>query len=287
MKAQLHIQVAARNGCSYLKKAFFTTPFKVMNITEDKAGKQLQLMLMSSSPGILDGDEYDIKIEVEKNCSLQLHTQAYQRLFNMKLGAAQQMNIHVADGASFCYLPHPSVPHEQSSFTSLNNFYLQDYSQLLFGEVLTCGRKLNGELFLFSKYHSISNIYINNKLVIKENLVMAPGKTDAVIHQLEGFTHQASMICLWPQGLVAESKAAALAYLSHRQDILYGVTAAPVNGVIIRLLGNSAEYLFNCIKKLHDILQLLKHSGSGAAALGKQDKHEYKPVESIKSIYEQ
>ena len=41
MKAQLHIQVADRNGCSYLKKAFFTTPFKVANITEDKNGKQL------------------------------------------------------------------------------------------------------------------------------------------------------------------------------------------------------------------------------------------------------
>ena len=54
------------------------------NITEDKTGATLQLMLMSSSPGILDGDEYKIKIELEENCSLQLHTQSYQRLFNMK-----------------------------------------------------------------------------------------------------------------------------------------------------------------------------------------------------------
>jgi len=256
MKAQLHIQVAARNGCSYLKKAFFTTPFKVMNITEDKAGKQLQLMLMSSSPGILDGDEYDIKIEVEKNCSLQLHTQAYQRLFNMKLGAAQQMNIHVADGASFCYLPHPSVPHEQSSFTSLNNFYLQDYSQLLFGEVLTCGRKLNGELFLFSKYHSISNIYINNKLVIKENLLVQPSLIDVyAIGQLEGYTHQASMIYMEQTADIKIKQRQLIDLLSTQKNIEAGISVAPVNGLIIRLLGNGAEQLHDCLQQIRQLLQ--------------------------------
>ena len=123
MNSELHIHVAVKNGISFLKKAFFTTPFKVMNITEDKKSEQLDLMLMSSSPGILEGDAYEIKIEVEKGCSIQLHTQAYQRLFTMKTGATQQMTVHIADNASFIFLPHPSVPHEQSTFTSRNNFF--------------------------------------------------------------------------------------------------------------------------------------------------------------------
>src|SRR3954462_1531231 len=106
MNAKLHIQVADRNGSSYLKHVYFTTPFKVANITEDKTEPKLDIMLMSSSPGVLDGDVYEMKIEVEKNCALQLHTQAYQRLFTMKHGAAQQLNVHLADNSSFIYLPH-------------------------------------------------------------------------------------------------------------------------------------------------------------------------------------
>ena len=155
MNAELNIQVGERKGCSYLKHSYFTTPFKVVNITEDKTQYDLHLMLMSSSPGILDGDMYDIKIEVEKNCSLHLQTQAYQRLFTMKHGATQQMNVYVGDNASLVYLPHPSVPHEQSIFTSLNNFYLSSNCSFVFGEILTCGRKLNGEAFLFSDRKSV------------------------------------------------------------------------------------------------------------------------------------
>jgi urease accessory protein len=255
MNAQLHIQVASRNGCSYLKKAFFTTPFKVMNITEDKMGKQLHLMLMSSSPGILDGDEYDVKIEVEQNSSLQLHTQAYQRLFNMRQGATQQMNVHIEYGASFCYLPHPSVPHDQSVFTNRNNFYLDNNCRFLFGEILTCGRKLNGEEFLFSKYHSISNIYINDKLVIKENLLMQPSLINVhAIGQLEGYTHQASMIYL-QEDVDIKKIQLQLTELLSAKNIEAGITAAPANGLIIRLLGNGAEQLYDCLQQIQRLLK--------------------------------
>jgi urease accessory protein len=259
MKSQLHIQVAGRDGVSVLKKTFFTMPFKVMNITEDKTGRQLHLMLMSSSPGILDGDEYNIKIEVEEGCSLQLHTQAYQRLFNMKQGATQQMTVHIADNASFCFLPHPSVPHEQSVFTTRNNFHLDDNSSLVFGEVLTCGRKLNGELFLFSKYHSITHVYINNKLVIKENLLMRPSLINVhTIGQLEGYTHQASMIFLQETADIKNIQKELLEFLSTEKNIESGITAAPVNGLIIRLLGNGAEQLYDCMKRIGTILQTHK-----------------------------
>ena len=51
----------------------------------------------------------------------------------------------------FVLLPHPSVPHEAIDFTSRNKIYLSDNCSLIFGEVLTCGRKLNGEVFSIFK----------------------------------------------------------------------------------------------------------------------------------------
>ena len=267
MNAELHIQVADRNGCSYLRKAFFTTPFKVANITEDKTAQQLHLTLMNSSPGILDGDEYNMKIEVEQNCSLQLHTQAYQRLFHMKSGATQQLDVHVADDSSFCFLPHPSVPHEQSIFSTHNNFYLGNNCQFIFGEVLTCGRKLNGEAFLFSKYHSITQVFINDKLLIKENLLMQPSLINVhAIGQLEGYTHQASMIYLQPNVDCKILQSTIIELLSAEKNMELGISIAPVNGLIIRLLGYGAEQLYNCLQRVAQILQTqtiktLQHAG--------------------------
>lgn len=257
MNAALHIQIGERKDCSYLKQVYFTTPFKVANITEDKIQHELHLMLMSSSPGILDGDVYDMKIEVNKNCSLVLHTQAYQRLFNMQYGATQQMNVHIGDGASFVYLPHPSVPHEQSIFTSRNNFYLGKNCHFVFGEILTCGRKLNGEAFLFSKYHSINQFFLNDKLVIKENLLMQPSLIDVqAIGQLEGYTHQASLIYLNESADTKHIQTIFLELLAEQKNIEYGVTAAPVNGMIVRLVGHGAEQLFGILNKINSCIKL-------------------------------
>src|SRR6187431_1258623 len=105
MIATLHIQTAVRGNTTVLKNSYCSTPFKVANITEDKTSNPLHLMLMSSSPGILDGDQYQLKIEVEQDCALQLHTQSYQRLFNMKQSAVQSLAVYLAPNASFFFLP--------------------------------------------------------------------------------------------------------------------------------------------------------------------------------------
>ena len=251
MTAELHIQAARVNDTTCLKKCYCTTPFKVANITEDKKDTTLRLMLMSSSPGILDGDVYNIKIELEENCSLQLHTQSYQRLFTMKEKATQKMEIQFAAGASFCFIPHPAVPHEQSGFTARNKIFLSNNCNLIFGEILTCGRKLNGEVFLFSKYHTITEIFMHDKLIIKENLLMQPSLIDVNnIGQLQGYTHQASLIYLDEHADVKRIKATVMEILSTQKDISAGITSAPVNGLILRLLGQKAEQLFDCLKMI-------------------------------------
>ena len=164
MISKLHIQTSLRNETTFLKRVYFTPPFKIADITEDKRSGQLHLMIMNSSPGILDGDEYKMKIELSEKSSLHLHTQSYQRLFTMKKNASQTLEVLQAPGSSFCFLPHPVVPHELSDFSSHNKIFLAGNCCLIWGEVLACGRKLNGEIFKFSKYHSITQIFINNTI---------------------------------------------------------------------------------------------------------------------------
>jgi urease accessory protein len=128
---------------------------------------------------------------------------------------------------------------------------------LIWGEILTCGRKLNGEVFQFSKYHSITEVFINNKLVIKENLLMQPSFIDpTVIGQLEGFTHQASFIFLDEKTDCINVADNIHDYLSLQHEIVFGITAAPANGLIIRILGYKAEQLHDCLKAIAKIAEL-------------------------------
>lgn len=256
MIAKLHIQASGREGITYLKQNYFSPPFKVANITENKKAVFLHLMLMSSSPGILDGDEYSIKLDVDADCSLQLHTQSYQRLFTMKNGARQMMEVVLQKGSSFIYLPHPSVPHQNSIFTAINKIYLTNACRLIWGEILTCGRKLNGEVFQLSKYHNLTHIYLNNKLVIRENLLIQPASINpASMGQLEGFTHQASLIILDEQMDIDSIQDEVTELLASIEDIAFGITTAPIHGIIVRILGNKAEQLHNGLQSIALLVQ--------------------------------
>ncbi|CAN5699705.1 urease accessory protein UreD [soil metagenome] len=255
MIASLHIKTRLKQQVTVLENVYCTTPFKVANITENKKLKELQLMLMSSSPGILDGDAYKLKIELGPGSHLNLHTQSYQRLFNMKQSATQNLEIHLAESSSFCYLPHPSVPHKSSNFTAINKIYLSAGCRLIFGEILTCGRKLNGEVFSFSSYHNITEVFINNKLIIKENLLIQPATINLqAIGQLEGFTHQASLIFLSENCKLKEASALVDNFIAGEKELVYGITETPVRGLLVRILGQKAEQLHDCLKGIAAIL---------------------------------
>jgi urease accessory protein len=254
MKAQLTIQTKYCSGVTQLAGCYFTPPLKVMNITEDKAAAKLDLMLMSASPGILEGDVYSMRIDVAAQSSLQLHTQAYQRLFAMKKGADLTMEVHIGDDAFFYYLPHPAVPHKESVYRAHNKIYLSNNSQLLWGEVLTCGRGLHNEVFQFTLFHNLTEIFWNNKLVIKENLFLEPATSNpALMGQLEGFTHQATLL-FWSQDKNEDECIALLdEFLAQQTELVYGITTAS-QAVEVRLLGYKSELLYDCLKAMAALL---------------------------------
>ncbi len=255
MRSHLHIVAAYKNNKTYLKNSFCMQPFKIGNVTEDKTKNLMKLMIMSSSPGVLDNDDYDIKIEVEKEAQLQVTTQGYQRIFTMQNGAEQTINVHLASNASLSYLPHPNVPHKSSNYTGINNIYLSNSHSLLWSEIITCGRKLCDEEFMFTRFQNITKVYLNNKLVVKENILLEPHKRNIhAIGQLEGYTHQS--------GLLFINNKADNEYLMYEcrelllpiEGIEFGISELPVNGFTIRMTGHKGEQLFELHKQLAYLL---------------------------------
>lgn len=251
MNGVLHFVTGFKNGRTFLKSVYNTPPFKLADISGNRPARKLQLMLMSASPGVLEGDNYKIKIELAEGTEVDLATQSYQRLFQMEKGAAQSMEVYMANHASFTYLPYPVVPHKLSSFSTQNKVFLSTHCTLIWGEVLTCGRQLNGETFSFTRYHNKTEIFLHGKLVVKENLFLQPAAINInCMGQLEGYTHQASFIFINEDAPVRELYTKISERLNKESEIAFGVSLLPVNGLSVRLLGYRGEQLHNCLKQL-------------------------------------
>jgi len=255
LKGNIHIRTTLKRGKTVVEDCFFTPPFKVTDITESRDQPEKTLMIMNASPGVLDGDVYALDFHIGAGTSLRLCTQSYQRLFRMRTSASLAMQVNIEKDASFCFIPHPTVPHKLSDFTSRNRINLSPGCTLYWGEVVSSGRNLHGESFSFTRYHGVTEICMNGKLIVKENLLMVPGLMNlAGIGQLEGYTHQATFIAMANQEIKKEMMQEIQGLLAAEENIEYGCTAIPGNGFLVRMLGYQGEQLFDCLHMIYDVL---------------------------------
>jgi urease accessory protein len=248
MISELQIRAGERNGSTYLQHSYFTRPFKVADISGKNAAA-LHLVMMTASPGILDGDQYEINVELAAGTKVHLYTQSYQRIFHMKEGAKQRFNVKMNAGSSFCYLPHPSVPHESSVFEGYNRITLEKDCRLLWGEIITCGRKLNGEVFRCRLFQSITEVYRDDRLLFKDVTVLQPGQISASsTGQWEQYTHQAALYWHDETQDMAVMADRIHELISNEKDIAAGVSQTASGALLLRVLGLGAEQLYRIFK---------------------------------------
>ncbi|WP_413997998.1 urease accessory protein UreD [Flavobacterium sp. W1B] len=256
MVSTLKIEVEERQGQSFLRDAFVMQPFRVTPVGQYKTDGAAYLMISSTSPGILSGDVYDIKVHVKKNARLQLQSQSYQRLFNMEGSASQVIAINMEKNTAFSYVPHPIVPHEDSNFKSINTINIEDGCELTISEIITCGRKHYGETFKYAHFQNLIEVYHHDRLILKDNVLLKPEIMPLnSLGLLEGFTHQGTLVYLnTKEEDVTELVEHFYTEMENLEAVSFGISEIQNNGFVIRILGNGGEQMFDFFKKVETFL---------------------------------
>lgn len=254
MDSKLQIVTGCRDGKSYLKDVFVNPPFRVVPVGQLKKDGGAYLMMTSSSPGILSGDHYYMEVLVEENARLQLLSQSYQRLFNMDDRATQNLTVNMKKNTSFFYVPHPIVPHENSTFVSTNSIYIEDDCDFMLGEIITCGRKHHGEVFKYNHFQNKTEVIHNQKVIFKDNVLLRPEivPLDAM-GGLEEFTHQGTLVYLNTKNIKPEDFIEEIfERLSQEKELQFGVSSLQNDGFVVRVLGFGGEQIFNCFQEIQE-----------------------------------
>ena len=174
----------------------------------------------------------------------------------MKEGASQHLAVHMAQGSHFYYIPHPSVPHENSIFRGHSVLHLAADSSLVWGEIVTCGRKHSGEVFRFSHFQNLTEVYREGQLVFKDHLLLRPDDMAmTALGQFEGFTHQATLFCLGELPATAALADEVYALLSQEKKLAFGVSLTAHHDLLVRLLGHGGEQLLRCLNQVGTMVQ--------------------------------
>lgn len=284
---------AREDGSTALAEAYCTMPFKVMRpfARERKAltcagegGPAAEVMVMSTSAGIMAGDDQRMDVRVEKGAALVVTTQAFEKVHRMEAGGAARRSTHlvVEPGGYLDYRPQPQIPFAGSAYAATTEVELADATaRLVYEEILSCGRAARGERFEYRSYRNHVTMRVASAPVYLDNTVYVPeGDSELGLLPMgmegmglyEGFTHLANLVVLNAgvddacflaardylrevTGVIGASAAAPASAGTDSEAVAGGITRLASGDVAVRLLGRRAQRLEDVLAQVRGIIR--------------------------------
>ncbi|KAI9299748.1 UreD urease accessory protein-domain-containing protein [Cunninghamella echinulata] len=158
--------------------------------TKGHADRLAVVYMISYGGGIVSGDQFQVQIDILPKAILLLLTQGNTKIFKdpsstatttiqnkngkkMEDTSTQTIKATISAGGILINMPDPVTSFKDSSFTSKQIIHLQDNtSQLVLLDWFTSGRMSRGEQWQFKYYASRIDIYLDQKLKIKDHMVL-------------------------------------------------------------------------------------------------------------------
>jgi len=241
---ELKIVANVVQGRTILEESFFTAPLKIMNPFY-RNNKIMQVMQLSASAALMAGDMQKIFIEAKEGSCLEFTSQSYEKIHRMEDGEARRdTRIIVGKAAFLSYNPLPVIPFKGSAFQSSTEVVLEDKnSRFIMCDIISCGRYARGERFQYRYYKSLINIYVNQKLIYRDNTNFIPDLFDLEqIGLFEGYSHVANMV-ICNLNLSDDFMEKIRIQLEDIPKVSGGITRLESGDILIKVFGNNAQIL--------------------------------------------
>ncbi|MGN0642451.1 MAG: urease accessory protein UreD [Huintestinicola sp.] len=230
--SRLYICAENKGGRTVITDSCFSSPIKIAK--PFYRTDHTEIMMMTASAGMLDGDFYDIEIIVKKGASLRFTGQSFTKIFKSgeKGGASQCVKISVENGGKLIYFPQPVIPFEESIFHSRTDVFLGSKAEFIMQDIFSCGRTAMDEYFAFKSYRSRTAVHIDGRLVFLDNVKLIPSEADlSGTGFFEGHTHSGMMY----------------AFNIETKDTICCTNA--YKGKVFRMAADSAQDISDCFAK--------------------------------------
>ena len=242
--SSLSVIATRKDGKTILQDVRFTAPYKIMQPFIQKDGG-IQIMLLSASAGIMEGDCQDFKFKICTGAQLEFVSQSYDKIHQMKEGCAVRNTvIDVESGGTFFFHPQATIPFRDSGFENKIQVFLEDEtSDFWMSEILCSGRYGMGESFAYRFYNNMVEIRRDSNLIYRDNTRYDPKLFPMNdIGMYEGFTHLLNIFATRPknpEAFISEVQE----LLADESEIEGGLTRLGKGDFCVRIFGYRAQKL--------------------------------------------
>jgi urease accessory protein len=240
-----------------LTERYHDAPLKITKTFYEEQSGRLQLYIMDVSPGLLDGDFYELNLQLEDYSHLIVTNQSFTKIHPTPLQSAQMsQSLHLGKGAVLEYFPEPTIPYAGSRFDGRIKVQLDEAATFLYADIVTPGRTHRGEQFQYVSFTSRFEVYRQYELIAWDQYHLEPA-----IHQyqsfgaMEDYTHSGTFWVIndyASQALLDQIRSLLPDPLGDK-SIIAGVSLlAGGHGIVIRMLAHNVWQLQALVQIIWD-----------------------------------
>ncbi|AFS83327.1 urease accessory protein UreD [Candidatus Nitrosopumilus sediminis] len=246
-------------GKTIVTKQFSQVPLQIQRALypERSLPKMAYLYVISPSGGILQGDRYRTDVVLKNKAIAHMTTQGATRIYSMNTNSASQiLNITVDEDCYFEYIPDQIIPYKNSRYYQKVNLNVHNNSTLIYSEILTPGRVAMKESFEYDICYLRTHCKDQNKKIrFLENTKIEPKKMRVEDFGVLGeYEIVGTVYILTRKDNVNELENNLNEYIRNSDSVSVGTSILPdESGIIIRVLGNKTDSVFDVIFKILEI----------------------------------
>lgn len=215
--------------------------------------------LLHLGGGYVEGEIYKSLIELRENAEVIITTQSPTKVYKCeknKEAACQITTIKMDAGSRLEYISDSVILYKNAKYDQDTTIYMDKKASLIYTDGITSGWSPDGAKFQYEAVRMRNKIYVDNKLLLLDNLELKPKEYDVTsMGILEGYINFGTMVVIDERINESHIDKARELIDSLNLDIKFGVSLLESNGLIIRVLGKLTQEIQKAIDVVHFALR--------------------------------
>lgn len=255
---ELEIILENRDKETILAKRYFDGLVKVSPTIHLDREKIPTYFLLQLGGGYVEGEKYKNVITLKKGARGIVTTQASTKVYKCpnNIKTEQDTIINLEQDSILEYITDTVILYKDSMYRQVNNIYMNESSTLIYTDGITSGWSPQGEVFQYSSVQLKTEVYVDNKIILLDNLLVNPKESDVTqLGYFEGYQNFGTLLVI--NKYITESIIEELRGKVNQLNlnINFGISKLEVNGFILRVLGNLTQNIESAIKVCHDYIR--------------------------------
>jgi urease accessory protein len=254
----LRLHFALDKGQTILRESYSHAPLQVMRPIVDGCGG-LQIYMLSPTGGVVQGDNYDIKIVLDAGTQALITTIAANKVYRMPDGLARQtIRITVKRGALLEFVPDALILFKDAELEQDIQITLEDGAMCIFQDSVMGGRIARSEVLQFRRYFNRIEVSDEKGLLLYDKADYQPQPQDREqVGLLDGFAVWGSWYAF---GNFAERGIDTTEFCQQHHDfeasgVLGSISTLYRNGIAARFLSNRLETIETSFEHLRQAMR--------------------------------